>query len=154
MDTKKVLADFQMLTNRVSKLDLDGLSLNRPDFKLTMEYDIDYNIIAVEKNDDQWVGLEEVYVCIKVNSDTENIFHINLTMEGIFIGDSNKIEKDKFIERLELNGLATLCHLSRAYLISVSSLSGINPPFRLPMINVHSLVKMKKEKEDAKNIKG
>ncbi|MGV8145203.1 MAG: hypothetical protein ACLKAK_00725 [Alkaliphilus sp.] len=41
--------------------------------------------------------------------------------------------------------MATLSHLTRAYIISVSALTGLNPPIRLPMININSLRKCKDE---------
>lgn len=48
---------------------------------------------------------------------------------------------------LELNGVVTLSQLARAYVLSVTSLSGINPPVKLPMINVLALRDKKKNKE-------
>jgi hypothetical protein len=48
---------------------------------------------------------------------------------------------------LELNGLTTLSQLSRAYILSVTALSGITPPVKLPMINIFKLRQQKKEKE-------
>ena len=44
---------------------------------------------------------------------------------------------------LELNGVATLSQLCRAYILSISALSGISPTIKLPMINVLSLRKKK-----------
>ncbi len=57
-------------------------------------------------------------------------------MEGMFTGNNDRLSREKFMEMLEINGLVNLLHLSRAYLISVTAQSGINPPVRLPMINV------------------
>ena len=70
----------------------------------------------------------------------------SLKNEGNFIGSKKKLSASKFREMLEINGTATLSQISRAYLTSVTSLSGI-PPINLPMINVYA---MKKYKENNK----
>lgn len=72
---------------------------------------------------------------------------IDLTMEGAFIGNIQKLKKEEFINMLELNGLTALSQLSRAYILSVTALSGITPPVKLPMINVFKLIQQKKERE-------
>ena len=64
-------------------------------------------------------------------------------MEGMFVGNPNKLTLEKFKERAELNGVATLSQLCRAYILSVSALSGITPPVKFPMINIYSLKKKK-----------
>ncbi|MCD5410423.1 MAG: hypothetical protein LRZ93_02045 [Clostridiales bacterium] len=56
-----------------------------------------------------------------------------------------KLDEEQFISFLELNGVATLSHLNRAYITAVSSLTGLNPPISLPMININSLRRFKKE---------
>ena len=72
---------------------------------------------------------------------------IDLTMEGAFIGNIQKLKKEDFANMLELNGLTTLSQLSRAYILSVTALSGITPPVKLPMINIFKLRQQKKKKE-------
>ncbi|MBP2072856.1 hypothetical protein [Thermoanaerobacterium butyriciformans] len=37
--------------------------------------------------------------------------------------------------------------LSRAYILTVTSLSGINPPVKLPIINIFKLIQQKKDNE-------
>ncbi|TCW34436.1 hypothetical protein EDC21_11826 [Thermohydrogenium kirishiense] len=37
--------------------------------------------------------------------------------------------------------------LSRAYILTVTFLSGINPPVKLPMINIFKLIQQKKDNE-------
>jgi hypothetical protein len=64
-------------------------------------------------------------------------------MEGIFVGNPQKLNIEQFKEMLELNGVATLSQLCRAYILSISALSGISPAIKLPMINVLSLRKKK-----------
>lgn len=146
MDSKKFLADFQIVANRVSDFNFKTFSLGKEEIKTDIKYDIDYNIIKIDNNESNWSAIEQLIVTINGKSGDDDLFILKLIMEGIFVGDVNKLDREKFIQRLELNGLATLSHLSRAYIVSVSSLSGINPPLKLPMFNIHSLIKIKKEK--------
>lgn len=68
-------------------------------------------------------------------------------MDGLFLGNPKRLYKENFMDMLELNGVVTLSQLARAYVLSVTSLSGINPPVKLPMINVVALREKKKSKE-------
>lgn len=68
-------------------------------------------------------------------------------MDGLFLGNPKRLSKENFMDMLELNGVVTLSQLARAYVLSVTSLSGINPPVKLPMINVVALREKKKSKE-------
>ena len=72
------------------------------------------------------------------------LFSISLAMEGAFVGNPELLSIDKFKDMLELNGVITLSQISRSFLISVTSQSGINPPVRLPMINVFALREQKR----------
>lgn len=74
------------------------------------------------------------------------LFKVRLKMEVIFSGNPQKQTKENFENMLKINGVATLSHLSRSYIISVLSLSGINPPIKLPMINIYNLNEMKEKK--------
>ena len=48
---------------------------------------------------------------------------------------------------LGVNGTATLSQISRAYIISVTSLSGM-PPINLPMVNIYAMKKYKDNSKD------
>jgi len=74
-----------------------------------------------------------------------NVSKIELVTEGAFRSDT--LTDEKFKELVEVNGLITLSHISRAYILSVTAQSGINPPIRVPMVNVIKLIEKKKEKE-------
>jgi preprotein translocase subunit SecB len=77
---------------------------------------------------------------------------ISLIMEGIFEANPQRLNKEQFAVILKINGAATLSHLSRAFIMSVTSLSGLNPPINLPMININQLKKyMEKHFDNEKN---
>lgn len=66
-------------------------------------------------------------------------------MKSGFTAINEKIDINVFKDMIEKNGLVALSQISRSYLISATSLSGISPAIKLPMINVFSLIKKKKE---------
>ncbi|MGV8147073.1 MAG: preprotein translocase subunit SecB [Alkaliphilus sp.] len=145
MDSKKVIADFQLIGHRVAKFNMETGNAGLKSEKAKISYDIDYNVINYEVKNERHCGEIEFHANITAKSSNDILFDINLKMEGLFIGNIKTIDEEQFINFLELNGVATLSHLSRTYIISVSSLSGLNPPAKLPMININSLRKYKKE---------
>ena len=148
MDLKNSIADFQFIANRVSNFALETKDVDQKGEKVKVNYDIDYNIVEVKEDEKLFVGKLEYIVVIKAKVKNKILFNIKLNMEGIFAGIKNKLSQEDFKNMMELNGIATLSHLSRAYIISATSLAGINPPVKLPMINVHILREMKKKKEN------
>ncbi len=145
MDSKKIHADFQFVANRVSSFILETKDVDTSINSAKLDFDFDYNIKKVEKNENNYVGVIEFIVEVKAKIKNAILLKINLKMEGIFIGNPNVLKEETFTSMLELNGVATLSHLGRAYIASTTSISGINPPIRLPMVNFNKLRELKKK---------
>lgn len=143
MDSSKVLADFQLMGNRVSRFSIETNSLVNKGNNAIISYDIDYNIIKTINEEDRYIGLMEFIINADAKIKDENLFNVNMVMEGLFVGNPKRFNQEQFINMLELNGVATLSQLSRAYIISMSSISGLNPPVKLPMLNIHNLIDLK-----------
>ncbi|WHE06013.1 preprotein translocase subunit SecB [Thermoanaerobacterium thermosaccharolyticum] len=150
INANKVLADFQFLANRVSEFKIETRDIRTNEFKVHVTYDFDYNIKEVKEFEDKYIGYIEFITVIKAKVKNSILFKINLTMEGVFVGNIQKLKRDDFLDMLELNGLTTLSQLSRAYILTVTSLSGINPPVKLPMVNIFKLIQQKKNNEAKK----
>ncbi|MBZ4647739.1 MAG: hypothetical protein JG777_3228 [Clostridia bacterium] len=148
MDSKKVFADFQFASNRVSKFLLETKSLDTRGYTVNASYDVDYNILEIIEEEDRYIGLVEFSTVIKAKIKNSILYKINLCMEGIFLGNPKKLDAEQFSKMLELNGVATLSQLCRSYIISTSSLSGLNPPVKLPMINIHALREYKHSQKE------
>ena len=148
-----IAADFQFIGNRVSHFNIETNILNTNDQKVIPEFQYDYNVITIDESKESHFGIIELLIRGKAKVGKSNLFKFDLTMEGAFLGGINSLSKDKFSEMLELNGLVTLSQISRSFLLSVTSQSGINPPVRLPMINVVSLIEKKKSERDNKENK-
>lgn len=138
MNVKSVLADFQFLGNRVSKLVLDTRLIEEKG-RAEVTIDVDYIVNEVEMKESKFSDTLSLIIQVKAKIKNRILFRVELEMEGLFAGDAEKITQEKFMNMLEMNGLVTLLHISRAYLLSVTSQSGIQPPVKLPMINVMKL---------------
>ena len=135
MKEKEVVADFQFLGNRVNKLVVKTKPLKekgRPE----ISFDFDYNVDEIVEEDNVFFGILQLIIQVKAKIKNRVLFEIELVMEGGFTGNPERLSIDKFAEMIEINGLITLLHISRAYLVSVTAQSGINPPVRIPMINI------------------
>lgn len=147
INSNQVLADFQFIGNRVSNFKIETRDIRIDKEKINVTYDFDYEIKEIKELEDRYTGYLEFITIIKAKFKKTVFFKIDLTMEGAFIGNIQKLKKEEFINMLELNGLTALSQLSRAYILSVTALSGITPPVKLPMINVFKLIQQKKERE-------
>lgn len=145
MDSKKIQADFQFIANRVSSFILETKDIDTSTNSAKIDFDFDYNIMKIEKTEKNYMGVIEFIVEVKAKIKNTILFKINLKMEGIFIGNPYVLTEETFTTMLELNGVATLSHIGRAYIASTTSISGINPPIRLPMINFNKLRELKKK---------
>lgn len=147
MNLKNILADFQFIANRVSNFTIETKDIDTKGERVKTNFDIDYNIKELKEDERLFISKLEYIVVIKAKVKNRILFRIKLIMEGIFAGNKNKLSEEEFKNMVELNGIATLSHLSRSYIISATSLAGINPPVKVPMVNVYILREMKKKND-------
>ncbi|KRQ86534.1 hypothetical protein ABG79_01743 [Caloramator mitchellensis] len=147
IDSNNILADFQFAGSRVSNFSLETKQVSKKNERVNLSYEFDYNILNIEEDEEKFFGIIEFLVCVKAKAKNSILFKINLTIEGAFVGNKGKMNNVDFERMLKINGTTMLSQLSRSYILSVSALSGINPPVKLPMINIFSLVKEKETKE-------
>ncbi len=144
---KEVASNFQFVGNRVSNFNFETKIIDIKGQRIAVNYEFDYNVTDCGVRDDKHFGIIEFIIRGKAKAGKAILFRIDLTMEGAFLGNQSALSNALFEEMLELNGIITLSQISRSFLLSVTSQSGINPPVRLPMINVVDLIKRKKEEE-------
>lgn len=150
MNTNKIFADFQFLDNKVIDFHIKNNLLNTKNDIVKVDYDMDYEIVSCNELEDNYLGSINLIVNLIGKIEDEKMFEIYLTMNGKFTGSKNNLSIDKFEEMLKVNGTATLSQISRAYITSVTSLSGIIS-INLPMVNIHAMKKYKEEISDEKN---
>lgn len=147
IDGKEVMADFQFIGNRVNSFTLDTKLVDTKSQKVSTDFQCDYNILQCETENNRQFGIVEFIIHGKAKVGRNTLFKIELVMEGAFVGNPKVLAIERFKEMLEQNGLVTLSQISRSFLLSVTSQSGINPPVRLPMINVLALNEKKKSEQ-------
>ncbi|HPU49569.1 MAG TPA: preprotein translocase subunit SecB, partial [Syntrophomonadaceae bacterium] len=130
MKDKDIMADFQFLGHRVSKLVLDTRLVEEKG-PSNVSFDFDYEVMELLEEDNRFLGIIQLIVQVKAKIKNKVLFKIDLKMEGAFAGNAEKLGHQRFTDMLEMNGLITLLHISRAYLLSVTAQSGINPPVKL-----------------------
>ncbi|MCR4442714.1 MAG: protein-export chaperone SecB [Peptococcaceae bacterium] len=142
MNTKEISADFQFLGNRVCKFKLETFPINVRE-KAEVNFEIDYKIGDISEENNTLIGRIVLKEQIKATVKKKTLYKCQVEVEGVFAGNPEVLNREKFKKMVELNGLVTLFHILRAYLIGVSAQSGINPPIKTPMINVMKIIEAK-----------
>lgn len=142
MKTDKIMADFQFLNNKVIEFSIENNLLNIKDKVIKVNFDMDYDIVSCNEVEDGYLGVVDFIVNSIGKIEESESFKIHLKMRGNFIGFKRNLNMDKFKEMLEVNGAATLSQISRAYITSTTSLSGM-PSINLPMVNIYAMKKYK-----------
>lgn len=110
-----------------------------------IQFDVTYEL-EYSESETQRIGSVKLFVKAVAMHETETMFEVELKCLGNYNAQLNKLEKAKFMELLEYNGIALILPLVRAYLFTATSQWGIGPPLMFPTINVVKLVeKHKKE---------
>lgn len=143
MKSGEVTADLVFLGNRVISFNISTNMVNLKGQSVNVAFDFDYMIKELKNEAGNSFGLLDYVVKVKATVKKKVLFKIDLVMEGAF--GSETLSKEEFEDMVEVNGLITLSHISRAYIISITAQSGINPPVRVPMININKLIEQKKK---------
>jgi preprotein translocase subunit SecB len=145
---KEVFAHFQFIGNRVNLFKFETKMVETKGKHIDIDFNYDYIVNECGEENGKHFGIIQFMICGKAKVGKNTLFKIDLVMEGAFMGELSTLSNEHFKEMLETNGLITLSQISRSFLISVSSQSGINPPVRLPMINILALREKKKSEID------
>lgn len=151
MEQKNVQAIFQLQDSFVKEFNINTLKKidNKESLNISGQLGFKINDIRVDK--DNFVGQIELINDLKISLKEEVYGNIHISMVGLFIGvKSNDFDKNKFEEMLKLNGATTLSHLIRAYVYTITGLSGM-PQISTPMINFIEFFKNAKEVKDEDN---
>lgn len=139
------ISPFRMDSNAVTRFSLKQKSNILVLKSVNVKIGADYKIKNIKKADQDYLAAVDLNLRLDGKHEDKSVFSIEMTMTGIFGGSSQELDEKKFMQMLEINGLTTLMQLSRAYITSVTALSGFGRPVNFPMINVLELVKIKKE---------
>ncbi|MGM0653057.1 MAG: preprotein translocase subunit SecB [Bacillota bacterium] len=146
MKSSEVSSDLVFVGSRVSSFNLTTNKINKKGQPVDVSFDYDYNIQELQHEGSNSFGVIEFIVHIKATVKKKVLFKLDLVMEGAFKSES--LDEAMFKQMVELNGLVTLSQMSRSYIQSVTAQSGINPPVKMPLIDINRLIELKnKDKE-------
>lgn len=154
MEKKNVQALFQLQDSYIKDFNIHTLKKIEQRDNLNIIGQLGFRIINIKEEKNNYVGQIELINDLKISIKEEEYSNIHISMVGLFLGTkTNDYDKNKFEEMLKLNGATTLSHLIRAYVYSVTGLSGM-PQISTPMINFMEFFKnareIKNENTDSK----
>lgn len=150
IDSNKIVASFQMIASRVVKFELETKEVNNSKEKVNIKNSFDYEVMKVEEDDKAYYGAVQFKSNFIAKVGKSTLFKISIVYEGKFLGNKNNLKQEDFEKMLELNGVVALSQFTRSYVLSATALAGINPPVRMPMINIHQLKRLKEEMKQSK----
>jgi len=152
IEANKIVASFQMIASRVVRFELETKEVNNDNEKVNVRNSFDYEVVRIEEHEDDYYGVVQFKTDFVAKIGRKTLFKIFVVYEGKFMGNKNILKQEDFQRMLELNGVVALSQFTRSYVLSVTALAGINPPVRLPMININQLKKLKEEMERSKSL--
>lgn len=139
-----MISPFQMKNSRIVSFEFKQNEATGEYGSQKVSFGADYEISEIIEV--EGILQSELHLFIEMTGRTdaeEELFQIRLDMMGTFAGESEQLDKGRFLNMLKINGLSTLMQLSRAYVTASTALSGFVNPIRFPMVNVYELVKRK-----------
>jgi preprotein translocase subunit SecB len=150
MEDKNVQALFQLQDSYVKKFNIETEKKIDSKNNLNIMGQVEFKIQDIREDKNSFIGQIELSNDLKIVSKEEECAKIHIIMCGLFIGTKAVGYDEKAFEKmLKINGATTLSHLIRAYIYSVTGLSGM-PQISTPMVNYTEFFKETKEVPKAK----
>ncbi len=132
MEEENIKSDFQFVDNYVRNSNIEILKRNIK--KGVIEMNLSVGISEIIELDNEKTAEARLKNNVKVvNSDNNEVYiKISVEMAGNF--KCKNLSHDEFEDYIKYSGIPMLSQTIRAYIISLTSLSGINP-IRIPMVN-------------------
>ena len=142
---KPHISKFAFVEHTISKLNVtNGIhTFQEPELN-SNKLELDYQILSVNHTGNQYNGHLEISVKANVKNSLKQNFKIHLVMNGYFIASSPEDideNRNKFIDKLYINGTSTLYSIARSVVIDISAKSMASGQVRLPLINIFELHK-------------
>lgn len=134
MENKKdIKADFQFIDSYINKTSIDIKNKAISDGKFELGISVAINKIKVEKDGLKIVDAK-LYTDVNIRDKENDKVYVSISTEIIGRFTTSNLTDDEFNEFVKYSGIPALSQQVRAYITSISSLSGIEPVI-IPMIN-------------------
>lgn len=127
-----VNADFRFLAHRISDF---SFSLQEGVKNMSISLDIDPDLEYKCLDNGCYIGLLTLSVKVRGRSGRKISLKLDASIKGKFEAPAS-MEKNTFESFCMISGTATLIPLLRAAILSFTSQAGMNPPIKIPLINV------------------
>lgn len=145
----KTISPFQIVSSRIRKLSM-AVGQISPGAVYKTTYTFKCSSPDVNESDEEYYGKIAFCVVAVIKSDNAKLMNVTLDMEGSFRTKKDDqartmgIDLNKFLTMIDMNGLVALSQIARATLLSITSLSGIQPGLMMPMLNINELKKQRR----------
>lgn len=127
-----IKSNFQFIDSYITHSSMN--IINRKKVESILELNIESKISEIKKKENELSAEMRLknYIVIREKNTNEEITNIEVEMAGIFLG--NNMNEEDFIRYMKYSGAPLLSQSIRSYVMTITSLAGINM-IRVPLIN-------------------
>ena len=149
MNTKAIESTFQFVGHTIESLTMKNtFAAFDSEMNLERNFDVVYSDIETDVDEEYIFGKIRLHVfCdikekanVPTDNEKSNEYSLSLSIDGCFV-DNKDVSKKDFIEKLKVNGCASLYSIARAIITGISAQSLLSGQITLPMINVFHMLK-------------
>jgi len=144
---ENVQSDFQVLDSFVSEFVIKNANNEKGKMEININSKVGFSIVKIFEKDNEYLGQIKLLNDYSITNKEKNIeiTNIHIVMDGIFLGKKS-LTRQEFEEKLKLKGAAELSNYTRAYIHSVTGLSGVQS-VNVPIIDFNIFFKNAKYEE-------
>ena len=138
MEDNNIKSNFQFIDSYITHSSMD--IINRKKIESTLELNIESRISEIKKKDNKLSAEMRLKnnIIVREKNTNKELTRIEVEMAGIFL--ANDMKEEEFIRYMKYSGAPLLSQSIRSYVMTITSLAGINM-IRIPLINYIELFK-------------
>lgn len=132
MEDNNIKSNFQFIDSYITHSSMD--IINRKKIESTLELNIESRISEIKKKDNKLSAEMRLKnnIIVREKNTNKELTNIEVEMAGIFL--ANDMKEEEFIKYMKYSGAPLLSQSIRSYVMTITSLAGINM-IRIPLIN-------------------
>ena len=132
MEDNNIKSNFQFIDSYITHSSMD--IINRKKIESTLELNIESRISEIKKTDNKLSAEMRLKnnIIVREKNTNKELTKIEVEMAGIFL--ANDMKEEEFIKYMKYSGAPLLSQSIRSYVMTITSLAGINM-IRIPLIN-------------------
>jgi len=132
LEDNNIKSNFQFIDSYITHSSMD--IINRKKIESTLELNIESRISEIKKKDNKLSAEMRLKnnIIVREKNTNKELTRIEVEMAGIFL--ANDMKEEEFIRYMKYSGAPLLSQSIRSYVMTITSLAGINM-IRIPLIN-------------------